>query len=97
MARANRGSATPSIAVLEALALDKTITPNALRVGILHELGWTAAYIRAELKMPKQTWSDAVRKLGQRPRSARSENSDVPRTARVRKLGQRPRSGDIDT
>jgi hypothetical protein len=51
---------------IEALAADKTLTPTALRVATLLELGWTAARIRAELKIPRQTWSDAVRILGHR-------------------------------
>lgn len=58
------------LARIEALAADKAITPSALRVAILQELGWNAERIRGELKMPRQTWSDAVRILGQRPRSA---------------------------
>jgi hypothetical protein len=52
--------------LIEALALDRTLTPTALRVALLLELGWTAARIRAELKIPRQTWSDVVRILGHR-------------------------------
>jgi hypothetical protein len=87
-----RARRQPNLLLMESLAADKSVTVNALRVAILQELGWTAGQIRAELKMPRQTWSDAVRKLGQRPRSAPAENSDTRRNGNVRKLGQRPRS-----
>ncbi len=65
--RSRRGR--PDAAELEALALDKTITPNALRMAILRELGWGTRRIAGELKLPRRTYYDAVRILAQRPRS----------------------------
>jgi hypothetical protein len=80
------------IQAVEALLTDKTLPPNALRVAALLELGWTAERIRDELKMPRSTWADAVRILGQRPRSASA--------ASVRKLGhahEEPTSENSDS
>jgi hypothetical protein len=67
-----------STGVIEALALDKTLTLNSLRVMLLLEAGWTAERIRAELKMPRQSWSDIVRALGhKRPINVRAVGRPV--------------------
>ena len=55
---------------LVAIALDKSLPPNALRVAILQELGLSTPEIKTKLRLPKQSWSDVVRILGQNRRSA---------------------------
>lgn len=55
---------------LIAIALDKSLPPNALRVAVLQALGMPTPEIRAKLGLPKQSWSDVVRILGQNHRSA---------------------------
>lgn len=62
---------------IQALLLDKSVPPNALRIGCLQALGMSMKEIVRELGIPRSTYSNAVRILGQKPRS-RS----------VRKLGQ---------
>ena len=62
---------------IQALLLDKSVPPNALRIGCLQALGMNMKEIVRELGIPRSTYYDAVRILGQKPRS-RS----------VRKLGQ---------
>lgn len=65
-----------------ALLYDKSLPPNALRLVVLRALGQTEKEIRDGLKLPRQTFSDAVRVLGQTRRSADAENSDTPVPAR---------------
>lgn len=80
---AKRRPANPDLpAIVETLALDKALPPTALRVVLLQQLGWNAARIRAELKIPRQTWADCVRILGHRA----SEFSDM------RAAAERPNS-----
>jgi hypothetical protein len=53
-------------AAIEALVTDRTLTPAALRMAILRELGWTNRRIRAELKLAPRTYYRAVQLLAQR-------------------------------
>jgi hypothetical protein len=64
--RAKRG---PDLEMVRELLLDKSVPPNALRIGGLLALGMEMKEITAELKIPRSTYYDAVRILGQRRRS----------------------------
>ena len=59
----------PDLELARELLLDKSLPPNALRIGGLLALGMSMKEITAALKMPRSTYYDAVRILGQRPRS----------------------------
>jgi hypothetical protein len=59
----------PDLERVEALLLDKSVPPNALRIGGLLALGKNMTEILRELKIPRSTYYDAVRILGQKPRS----------------------------
>jgi hypothetical protein len=65
-ARAKRG---PDLELVRELLLDKSVPPNALRIGGLLAMGMSMSEITTELKIPRSTYYDAVRILGQRPRS----------------------------
>jgi hypothetical protein len=66
---AKRPKRGPDLELARELLLDKTITPNALRIGGLLALGMSMKEITSELKIPRSTYYDAVRILGQRRRS----------------------------
>lgn len=59
----------PDPGELVQIVLDTSLTPAALRVALLQHLGMSSTEIRIRLAMPKQTWSDVVRILGQNRRS----------------------------
>ena len=64
--RAKRG---PDLELARELLLDKSVPPNALRIGGLLALGMSMKEITSELRIPRSTYYDAVRILGQRRRS----------------------------
>jgi len=70
------------LAEVEALLSDRSLPASAIQVGGLRALGITTEDILRRLSMPRSTYYDAVRILGQKPRSAS-----------VRKLGQDSGSG----
>lgn len=53
---------------LTAILLDKSLPPNAMRLGGLRALGMPEKQIKEKLAFPRQTYYDAVRILGQRRR-----------------------------
>lgn len=55
-------------AEMVSLILDPDIQPAALRVGLLQMLGMSTAEARAKLGLPRSTYYDALRILGQRRR-----------------------------
>ena len=59
----------PDVELARELLLDKSLPPNALRIGALLALGMDMKEITRALEMPRSTYYDAVRILGQRPRS----------------------------
>lgn len=59
----------PDLELARGLLLDKSLPPNALRIGTLLALGMDMREITRALEMPRSTYYDAVRILGQRPRS----------------------------
>jgi hypothetical protein len=59
----------PDLELARELLLDKSVPPNALRVGTLLALGMEMKEITRALEIPRSTYYDAVRILGQRPRS----------------------------
>lgn len=78
----DRSRPAPDVETATALLYDKSIPPNALRLAALRALGQSEKEIREGLRLPRQTFSDAVRILGQTRRSASAENSDNPVPAR---------------
>lgn len=64
-----RRKPVPDLAELEALVLDDSVTINALRLGALLALGMPVAEAAEKLKLPRATWYNAVRILGQSRRS----------------------------
>ena len=78
--RRQRRQHAPDHARIQALLLDKSIPPNALRVGCLLAYGMTMQAIVTELKIPKSTYYDAVRILGQHRRSEGVRQVSSPRT-----------------
>lgn len=54
---------------VQALALDRGVTVNALRLGVLEALGMSTAEAAEILKLPRKTFSDARRILAQSRRS----------------------------
>ena len=59
--RRHRGE--PNVEQVLALLLDTSLAPNALRIGCLMALGWSAGEIVAELEMPRSTYYGALRQL----------------------------------
>ena len=59
----------PDLELARELLLDKSLPPNALRIGALLALGMDMKEITRALEIPRSTYYDAVRILGQRPRS----------------------------
>lgn len=66
---AKRPKRGPDLDLARDLLLDKSVPGNALRIGVLLALGMDMKEITRELKVPRSTYYDAVRILGQRPRS----------------------------
>ncbi len=54
---------------IRALVLDRDVTVNALRLGVLEALGMSSAEAAEILKLPRKTLSDARRKLATNRRS----------------------------
>jgi hypothetical protein len=75
-----RGARDPAAGLgqLAALLLDKSLPPNALRIACLLTLGMPGPQIREKLALSKQSWSDAVRILGQNRRSASAAPVRIP-------------------
>jgi hypothetical protein len=66
---ARRPKRSADLVLLRELLMDKSLPPNALRIGGLLAMGVGMGEITRELKIPRSTYYDAVRILGQKRRS----------------------------